>query len=69
MDASSTRTDLLASLADGVAGLTSSTAWRAWLDVQAPDFRTRDEVQTSSGRSSFGNVRSAPLIEVSAGDR
>jgi antirestriction protein ArdC len=34
MDASTTRTDLLATLADGVAGLTSSTAWRAWLDVQ-----------------------------------
>jgi hypothetical protein len=35
----------------------------------APDSRTRDEVQTSSGRSSFGNVRLAPLIEVGAGDR
>jgi antirestriction protein ArdC len=34
MDASTTRTDLLATLADGVAGLTSSTVWRAWLDVQ-----------------------------------
>jgi antirestriction protein ArdC len=34
MDASNTRTDLLATLADGVAGLTTSTAWRAWLDVQ-----------------------------------
>jgi hypothetical protein len=34
MDASTTRTDLLATLADGVAGLTNSTAWRAWLDVQ-----------------------------------
>ena len=34
MNASITRTDLLATLADGVAGLTSSTAWRAWLDVQ-----------------------------------
>ena len=34
MDASTTRTDLLATLADGVAGLTSSTAWQAWLDVQ-----------------------------------
>jgi antirestriction protein ArdC len=34
MDASTTRTDLLATLADGVAGLTSSAAWQAWLDVQ-----------------------------------
>jgi hypothetical protein len=34
MDASTTRTDLLATLADGVAELTNSTAWRAWLDVQ-----------------------------------
>jgi antirestriction protein ArdC len=29
-----TATELLATLADGVADLTSSTAWRAWLDVQ-----------------------------------
>jgi hypothetical protein len=34
MDASTTRTDLLATLADAVAGLTNSTAWLAWLDVQ-----------------------------------
>jgi antirestriction protein ArdC len=29
-----TAAELLATLADGVADLTSSTAWRAWLDVQ-----------------------------------
>ena len=29
-----TATELLATLADGVAELTNSTAWRAWLDVQ-----------------------------------
>jgi antirestriction protein ArdC len=29
-----TATELLATLADGVADLTNSTAWRAWLDVQ-----------------------------------
>ena len=29
-----TAADLLATLADGVAELTNSTAWRAWLDVQ-----------------------------------
>jgi antirestriction protein ArdC len=31
---STTATELLATLADGVADLTNSTAWRAWLDVQ-----------------------------------
>ena len=29
-----TAAELLATLADGVAELTNSTAWRAWLDVQ-----------------------------------
>jgi antirestriction protein ArdC len=31
---STTAAELLATLADGVADLTNSTAWRAWLDVQ-----------------------------------
>jgi antirestriction protein ArdC len=34
MDRSSAITDLLATLADGVARLTTSEAWTAWLDVQ-----------------------------------
>jgi hypothetical protein len=34
MDSTDRRTELLATLADGVARLTDSEAWRAWLDVQ-----------------------------------